>query len=326
MVKISIIIPAYNIEKYIQKAIKSVMEQSLKEIEIIVINDGSIDRTKEKIEELIKYDKRIKLINLSNGGVSRARNIGINIANGEYVLFLDGDDWISKNCLKELYETSKRDNLDLLVFNYTKVFSNEMKEYKCNVKDEIISGKQALKEVLVDKITPSIWNKFISRKILSQNMRFEEDIAIGEDLLLSIKICSIADRVGKINKSYYYYYMREDSVTHKVTEKIFSIKNSIDRIEEYLKKEDLFKDNIEEIMFLKFMHLYFYRVIVGDIDDNIHRYFFYKYKQLNNIKNNKYYEEFKSKSKFDVRIRLLLYKCNYNIARKIHKTILKIIR
>lgn len=326
MIKVSVIIPAYNIEKYIQKAIKSVIEQSLNEVEIIVVNDGSTDKTKEKIEELSKYDQRIKLINLSNGGVSRARNVGINLAKGEYILFLDGDDWISKDCLEELYKKAKRDNLDLLVFNYTKVSCNNMEEYKFNVKDEIISGRQALKETLVDKMTPSMCNKFISRKILSGDMRFEEDIAMGEDLLLSTKICSIADRVGKINKSYYYYYMREDSVTNKVTEKIFSIKNSIDRIEEYLKKEELLNDNIEEVEFLKFIHLYFYRVIVGNMHDNMHKCFFNNYKYLNNIKRNNYYKEFQGKSRIDVKIRLILYKCNYNIARIIHKTILRVIR
>lgn len=325
MIKISVIIPAYNIEEYIQKAIKSVIEQSLKEVEVIVINDGSTDKTKEKIEELIKCDKRIKLINLSNGGVSRARNIGINIAKGEYILFLDGDDWIAEECLGELYKKARIDNLDLVVFNYTKVSSDEMKEYKFNEKNEIISGKKALKETLIDKMTPSMCNKFISRKILSEDMRFQENIAIGEDLLLSTKICSIADRVGKINKSYYYYYMREDSVTHKVTEKVFSIKDSIDKIEEYLKKENLFNDNIEEIEFLKFIHLYFYRVIVGNMNDNMHRCFFYNYKGLNDIENNNYYKKFKSESRIDIKLRLLLYKYNYNIARIIHKTILRII-
>lgn len=326
MIKVSVIIPAYNIERYVQKAIKSVTKQSLKEVEIIVVNDGSTDRTKEKIEELANSDKRIKVINLNNGGVSRARNTGISIAQGEYVLFLDGDDWIADECLNELYKRSKRDNLDLLVFNYTKVSANEMEECKFNLKDEIISGRQALKETLVDKMTPSMCNKFISREILLENMRFEEDIAIGEDLLLSIKLCSIANRVGKINKSYYCYYMRDDSVTHKVTEKIFSINESINRIEEYLKRENLINENIKEFEFLKFKHLYFYRVIVGNMDDNMHKTFFYKYKDVKNIKKNNYYKEFKSKSKIDIKIRLALYESNYNIARVIHKTILRVIR
>ena len=112
--KISVIIIAYNIEEYIERCLKSVLMQSLSEIEIIIINDGSTDNTLKIINELVINDNRVKIINKKNSGIIEARKSGIEIASGEYILFVDGDDWLELNACDRLYEIATENNLDLI--------------------------------------------------------------------------------------------------------------------------------------------------------------------------------------------------------------------
>ena len=119
-VKVSIIVPAYNLEDYIEPCLDSLVNQTLKEIEIIVINDGSTDSTQEKIEKFAQQDSRIIPLVLENGGVSNARNQGLNIAKGEYIGFVDGDDWVDNDFFEKLYHSAKNNAADISVANILK--------------------------------------------------------------------------------------------------------------------------------------------------------------------------------------------------------------
>lgn len=321
MAKISIIIPAYNVEKHIRKTISSVINQDFKDIEVIVINDGSTDNTQNVIEDLLLVDKRIKLINTSNNGVSNARNVGLDNSNGKYVMFVDGDDWIKENALANLWEFTEKNNLDIVTFNYYKAYKDKNSLCKFNTSDEIISGNEALKEVLINKMSPSVCNKMIKRKLFSEKLRFEKSVKVGEDLLMSVKLCASVDKVGKLSEGYYYYYMRSDSVTHKVNEDIYTIAESLEAIKGFLVEKDLYSSNSEEYDFLKFMHLYFYRIVVGDIGDDFHKEFFYRYKIYRNFDNNKYYKQFLKECKLHEKIRVYLYKFSYPLGRLTQKVI-----
>lgn len=325
MCKVSIIIPAYNIEDYIYKAIESATKQILDEIEIIVVNDGSTDNTSNLVKEEIKKDSRIKLVDLENGGVSRARNIGISIAQGEYIMFLDGDDWLDYNAASDLYYKAVDDNLDMIIFNYYKVFNNDNieKENLC-IPNSIISGEEALKETLLNNIAPSVWNKFFKRELFNNEVRFKEDIAMGEDLLLSVKLCNSAEKVGIVNKSYYFYLIRENSATNKIDNRVISIKIAINEIKKYLEFKNIFEQYKEEYEFLEFIHLYYYRVIVGKSDDFFHRKFFEEFNT--NMTKNKYYKKYINSAKLDIRLRIELYKLNYKLARSIHNILLKFVK
>lgn len=124
MKKISVIVPVYNTEKYIKKCIRSIIEQTLKEIEIIIVNDGSKDKSLEIIKDLMKQDRRIKLINKENEGVSSARNSGIKMAKGKYIQFIDSDDWIEKEFLEKMYDFAEKENVDIVVSDYYEDYSN----------------------------------------------------------------------------------------------------------------------------------------------------------------------------------------------------------
>ncbi|MGL6168239.1 MAG: glycosyltransferase family 2 protein, partial [Fusobacteriaceae bacterium] len=113
--KISVIIPVYNTEKYLRRCLESIINQSLKEIEIIIVNDGSPDGSSKIIDEFSQKDKRIKVINKKNGGISSARNVGLKKSLGEYVIHIDSDDWIEHNYFFEMYSKAKKDNLDIVI-------------------------------------------------------------------------------------------------------------------------------------------------------------------------------------------------------------------
>lgn len=324
MIKVSVIIPAYNIEDYIEKAIDSARKQDIKEVEIIVINDGSTDNTANLVREIMKEDSRVKLVDLKNGGVSRARNKGISIAQGQYIMFLDGDDWLEENSINELYYKAIKDNLDMIIFNYYKVFNNRIEKYNLSLHNGIISGKVALKETLLNNIAPSVWNKFVKKSLFDSGINFDEGIAIGEDLVLSVKLCYLSNKVAIVNKNYYYYFIRENSVTNKVDNKVKSITIALSEIKRYLEEKNILNHYINEYNFLEFIHLYFYRVIVGNVDNSIHKKFFDEFNA--DISKNEYYKKFVKSARIDIRLRIYLYKLNYVLARSIHNILLKVSR
>ena len=138
-IAISVLIPAYNAEKYIEKCLKSITEQSLKNIEIIVVNDGSIDRTLEILEKLKNEDNRIKIITQKNQGVSSARNTALTYAKGEYILWMDADDWI-ENGLEEVYTKAKQEKADIITMDYWR----EEKGKKIYIKDKIKEDRKSV--------------------------------------------------------------------------------------------------------------------------------------------------------------------------------------
>lgn len=125
--KVSIIVPAYNVEKYLEKCISSLVKQTLQEIEIIIVNDGSTDRTKQIAEELAKHDKRIKFISQANKLQGAARNAGTNISTGEYLGFVDADDWVDLDYYEKLYLAAKKYNSDIALANYIRIGNGKTK-------------------------------------------------------------------------------------------------------------------------------------------------------------------------------------------------------
>ena len=145
-IKISIIVPVYNVEKHIEKCLDSILEQTLKEIELIVINDGSTDNSLKKIKKY-KEDKRIIIINKKNEGLTKTRNIGFKIAKGKYIYNMDSDDYLESNkALEKLYNKIEKDDLDILVFDFYREYKNK-KEYSKNI--DIDENKKILKEITI---------------------------------------------------------------------------------------------------------------------------------------------------------------------------------
>ena len=240
-IKVSIIIPAYNVNKYIERCIKSAMNQTLKEIEIIVVNDGSTDNTKTIIEKLAQQDSRIVLINKENGGVSSARNRGASIARGEYIQFLDGDDWIEKTACQEMYQYAKENNLDTVVVNfYEDDDKGDIQELEAIKSDKsIMNSKEFITLLFQGKAHWNIWNIFYSKEL---NVRQEENISYGEDLLATFQLISNAKKIGILREPYLHYINNPTSITNnKEALKINQLFTVYNLIEKEMKEKKIFK-------------------------------------------------------------------------------------
>ena len=211
---ISIIIPIYNVEKYLEKCLNSIIGQTYNNIEIILVDDGSKDQSKEICDNYAKTDNRIRVIHNENKGVSNARNTGIDIAKGKYITFIDADDYVDKNYVDVLYALCIKNNADITI---------------CGVKDEDNDGnilnesneietkldkKEMLKELLNEKYFFSVcWAKLYKRDIIA-NIRFNENMKIGEDFEFLYKVLYNIDTVYvDTTKKLYHFLMREGSAT-----------------------------------------------------------------------------------------------------------------
>lgn len=217
-IKVSIIVPVYNVEKYIERCINSIINQTLQDIEIIVVNDGSPDNSDVIIRKYMQLDSRIKLINQENQGLSIARNNGIKIAQGEYVAFVDSDDFIELDMYEKMYLLAKKNNSDIVCSNYKNIF------YDCevinkNLKDELIEidklGISEFFKLYYEELVTPVWNKIYRNKIIKDNnIKFvsnsiisSEDILFNLEYFCKIKKCFVSHEV------LYNYIRREDSIT-----------------------------------------------------------------------------------------------------------------
>lgn len=212
MPKVSIIIPVYNVEDYLIKCIDSVLNQTLKDFELILVNDGSTDDSLAICKKYQLVDKRIILLDQANQGSSVARNNGLNIARGQYISFIDSDDYIDENFLKDNIEILDSENADMILFGY---FEISRKTYNEKLYSNSQSTKDIIEGLFTRKIAPAPWNKIYKREIF-ENLRFKEGIRHQDFYILPF----VVDKCRKIvynNKAYYYYNtLNKKSVTNTI--------------------------------------------------------------------------------------------------------------
>lgn len=207
--KVSIIIPVYNCEKFLQKCLDSIVNQTLQEIEIICINDGSTDNSGRILEEY--NDKRIKIINKENGGQSSARNIGIDIAKGEYIGFVDSDDWVDLDFFEKLYSAAKKYDTDIAAGGIIRLHKFN-KKYQLKFDKEIIASDFREKLLVCDVPDKSyVWNKIYRlNKIKQYNLKFIEG-KIFEDVVFTPQVLYNLNTLVTVPDIYYYYWRRSGS-------------------------------------------------------------------------------------------------------------------
>lgn len=224
-IKVSVIIPVYNCEKYISECIESLISQTLKECEFIFVNDGSTDKSKEVIEGYAKNDSRIKIINQENRGVSVARNIGLENAVGEYIGFVDADDYIDKDMYKKLYYIIVEKKIDLVISN----FEQELDGKKIINKLDITTNSILNKDEIINKILPqflqheklnTVCNKLFKAEIIKDfNIKFPNRVSLGEDGLFNINYFSNVESLIYLDYCGYHYREVEGSATRNIFEK-----------------------------------------------------------------------------------------------------------
>lgn len=219
-IDISIIIPIYNVEKYLTVCIDSLMNQGDLRMEIILVNDGSTDLSGEIADEYAKKEERIKVIHQENGGASAARNTGLDIASGEYIAFLDSDDWIKEKSLPLLYHEAVKHHADVVMGNMWLCHQDGSmdKPFKCISNESIkklLSGKEGFVELVKTCFyLPTPVRYIYNRKYLHKiQTRFEEGIMHEDELWCPIVLCQ-AERMAITDIEFYYYRQNEESVMH----------------------------------------------------------------------------------------------------------------
>lgn len=212
---ISVIIPVYNIEQYLDRCLKSVTEQTYPSLQILLIDDGSTDNSLQHCNHWQKKDQRITVYHKENGGVSSARNLGIKKADGEWVIFIDGDDWIESDMLQKMYTCAIENQSDVAICSFVLEYGKK-KEFTSVLRGEealkVISGKQAV-ESIVNRQTQyevgnSPWNKLVRRRIIEeQHLRFPVGRRMAEDMLFVTKAMLEVERCVLLSDTFYHYFL-----------------------------------------------------------------------------------------------------------------------
>jgi glycosyltransferase involved in cell wall biosynthesis len=220
--KISIIVPVYNVEKFLNRTLESLINQSLKDIEIIVVNDGSTDNTYLIVQKYAGQEERIRIINKPNGGLSSARNSGIEIALGEFIMFCDGDDYLPSNICESLYRTAKKENYDVVCCDITTVNEKgrELNKFKVSREGVFEGGKTAVMDFLSGRMyRPSAYNKLVRKELFE---KYDLTFPLGlyfEDNFFVVKLLTVARTIRTVSVNGYFYVRRRGSITTTIDKK-----------------------------------------------------------------------------------------------------------
>lgn len=234
MSKVSIIVPFYNVEGYMEKCLDSLVNQTLDDIEIILVNDGSKDRSIDIAKKYIKeYPKKIVYLEKENGGLSDSRNFALPHAKGEYIAFLDSDDYVEKNMYEEMYNLAIKDNSDLVECDFYWEYPDKRKEDI----GKLYNGK----EEMLEKIRVVAWNKLIKREILEKSkVEFPKGFRY-EDVEFTYKLIPYIEKVSFIKKPFVHYVQRQGSISNTQNERTKEIFQVLEHVIDYYKENNIYE-------------------------------------------------------------------------------------
>lgn len=334
MEKISVIIPIYNVEKYLNKCVESVVNQTYKNLEIILVDDGSPDKCPQICEEWAKKDNRIKVIHKQNGGLSDARNYGINKSSGDYLIFIDSDDYISLDCIEILYNSLKNNNSKISVARYINVMDGivvdnltfSKKTYEFSIVDYWNNYFEAILDKKYDVSSPYI---IACCKLFKKELFDQIEFPLGkinEDEFTTYKVIDKCDKIIFVDQPLYYYLRRTGSIMNSL-----SFEKSLDSIEAFWDRHTCFVSDEKYNPIIEKSYIF-------TLESLIEKYFKAKYDlksdKLTEIVRQKYLELFdklSNEKKYNSlscvrRIEFKVFKYNeyvYRIIRKIRKLIYK---
>lgn len=243
MTLISVIMPVYNAEKFLEKSINSILCQSFKDFELILVNDGSTDSSGEICEKYASLDARVVLYHQENSGVSCARMKGLYESKGHYIIHCDSDDWINFNMLELMYKGAIENNADLVYCDYIK-YSKNSKPVKV-YHDKIRNAEHFISELLYYKVWGVLWNKLIKRELIFENgVNFDVNVNMWEDLLFVIKCLKFSKKIYYVNDFLYHYNINETSITltsknlKRVLDQIYVVERILEEFQGYEKYQE----------------------------------------------------------------------------------------
>lgn len=240
MPKVSVIVPIYNVEKYLEKCINSLLSQTLEDIQIILVNDGSKDNSGNIAKECEKNNKnRIIYVEKENGGLSDARNYGLKYATGDFIAFLDSDDYIEKNAYEEMYNKAIEENADYVECDFIWEFPNKIrvdKQYPYKNKKEMLSFVRVV-----------AWNKLIKRQLITDNnLEFPKGLRY-EDVEFTYKLIPFINKFAYVDKPFIHYVQREGSIANVQNERTAEIFTVLDNVIEFYKKNNIYEKYRDEL-------------------------------------------------------------------------------
>lgn len=239
MTKISVIVPMYNVENYIRKCLESLVNQTLEDIEIIVVDDGSRDFGKNIVKEYVETYNNVKYYTKENGGLSSARNYGMKYATGEYIAFLDGDDYIDKKAYEKMYEKAKKEDSDIVECNFYWAYGRRKK------KD--IGEQYEGKSEMIEKARVVAWNKLYKREMLEEaKIEFPKGLQY-EDVEFFYKLVPYIEKVSFVKEPLIYYVQRNGSISNSKNEKTRDIFTVLDNVISFYKQKNFYDKYKEEL-------------------------------------------------------------------------------
>lgn len=240
MPKVTVIVPIYNVEKYLARCIDSLVNQTLNEIEIVLVNDGTKDSSgKIAMQYAKQYKEKIIYLEKENGGLSDARNYGLAYAKGEYIAFLDSDDYIEKDAYEKMYEKAKLENADYVECDFIWEYPNKKRKDKCyqyNNKKEMLAFARVV-----------AWNKLIKREIIEENnIRFPKGLRY-EDIEFTYKLIPHLNKICYVDQCFIHYIQRKNSIANVQNEKTAEIFEILDNVIRYYKEKNLFEEYRNEL-------------------------------------------------------------------------------
>ena len=235
---ITVIVPVYNVEEYIYDCIDSIINQTYRNLEIILVDDGSLDNSGKICDNYAKEDARIKVIHQENMGVSSARNMGLKNANGKWIAFIDPDDWVDNNYFEILISKIYNDEIDCVLCCYNRIVKGTIEKVRFVTEESTYNPR----EYLINSLNPQTGFGFCHMKLIRREcikeMKFDEELKVGEDALFNIKISKNINKVIYTEKAIYNYRINQNSVVKKYDkEYVKKYINAISKCKEYIDSE-----------------------------------------------------------------------------------------
>lgn len=250
MIKVSIIVPVYNVEKYLEKCLDSLTNQTLKNIEIIIVNDGSPDDSQKIIDKYTTKHKNIKSYIKENGGLSDARNFGIEKATGEYIAFVDSDDYVTTDMYEKMYQKAKSGNFDIVVCDLNYIYEDKIVPAYSNIEKDTTNIKKTMLNIY-----PAAWNKIFKKSLFNNGIQFKKNVWF-EDVEFIYRLLPYVKTIGVIHEHFNQYVQREGSITTTINKKIYHYIDNWNGIVDFYKENNLYNKYKLELEYCYVRYLY----------------------------------------------------------------------
>lgn len=260
MSKVSVVVPVYNVEIYLKKCLDSLIQQTLDDIEILVINDGTKDNSQKIIDSYVKdYPNKVKGYIKENGGLSSARNFGIDKAKGDYIAFVDSDDWVEPTMYEELYQKAIQHDFEIVMCDFNEIRNGKVHACTCKLNQDIVHHKD-IKQAMID-FYPSAWNKLFKKELLIATQTYFKEGVWFEDVEFIYRLLPYVNRIGIVNKNFYNYLIRKGSITATADSRIYHYIDNWNGLVNFYKEKGLYNEykDILEYCYVRYLFATFIR-------------------------------------------------------------------